>query len=92
VEKHVRFGAIIMAALSLSAATNVAEAAHKATSYGIAYCGADFCHRHDVSRDCHDLWKDRGQQIVYLPEGRPCLLHLPVSAKPRAWASYLMVS
>lgn len=75
--KHVRFGAIIAAVLCLSAATNVAEAAHQTRPYGISYCGADFCHRHDVARDCHDLWKDRGSTIMYFSEGRPCYCVCP---------------
>jgi hypothetical protein len=75
--KHVRFGAIILTVLSLTAATNVAEAAHKTRSFPIEYCGDNFCQRHDVGRDCHDLGKDRGQKIIYQVDRRYCYCICP---------------
>ena len=75
--KHVWFGAFVVAVLSLTAATNVAKAAHTTKSHVIEYCGDDFCHRHEVARDCHDTGKRPGEKIMYQRDRRTCYCICP---------------
>jgi len=71
------FGAVMATVLSFSAATDVAEAAHTTRPHAIEYCGDNFCHRHDVGRDCHDLGYGPGKKIIYEVDRRHCYCICP---------------
>jgi len=69
--RQVRLGMAVLSVLSLSAAMNAAQAAHKVRSHAFEYCGDDFCHRIDVGHTCWEIGKGPGQKILFEPFGKP---------------------
>jgi len=69
--RHIRLGMAILTALSLGAAMDAAEAAHKTRAHAFEYCGDDFCHQPGLGEACRDIGKGPGQKILLMPFEKP---------------------
>lgn len=69
--RQVRSGMAILSVLSLSAAMDAAQAAHKVSAHEFPYCGEDYCHRIDVGHACWAIGKEPGQKILFNPYEKP---------------------